>query len=79
MHLKATVIRVICFVSVFLITILSCGEGSRTASPSSEDSKQNAAQETVVQPVQAVCILGLCQIRFVRRDAGVVGFCQKLS
>jgi len=57
LNLKATAIRIICFVSLFLITILSCGEGSRTPPPSSEDSKQNAAQETVVQPVQAVCIL----------------------
>jgi hypothetical protein len=57
LQIKAAVIRIICFASVILITSLSCGKGKKTASLTSEDSDQNAEQETVVQPVQAVCIL----------------------
>lgn len=53
----ATVIWIICFASVILFTSLSCDKGSTTTSPSSEESTQNTEQETVVQPVQAVCIL----------------------
>lgn len=57
MRLKTTAIWIIGFASVILFTSLSCDKGSTTASPPSEESTQNTEQETVVQPVQAVCIL----------------------